>query len=138
MRIALIMSVLWLAGSAQADMVFNAVVDLSFADGPTVSHVQFPPEFSSIAEALSSAPDDGTGPYRVWVREGVYREKLVVTRADVHLIGGDRDSTVIAWDDTGSTTGADGHELGTGGSVTLQVLAPGFRVRNVNGQLELS
>lgn len=100
----------------------DAVVD-ALAGGGTA--------FATIAEALEAAPSDEFGPYRVWIRPGTYREKLEIIRPDVHLLGTDRDDVVISWDDAGSTVGAGGNELGTWGSATLIVSAPGFRAENL-------
>ena len=114
----------------------DALVDPSVASGQLSSQAASAPVFASIAAALSAAPGEDAGPYRVLIRKGIYREKLRITRPDIHLLGEDRDLTVIRWDDTGSTIGADGNELGTGGSATLTILAPGFRAENltvVNG-----
>ena len=112
-----------LAGLVQADFEPDAVVDLSAGgEGPV---------FVTIRDALAAAPGSEHGPYRVLIRPGVYHEKLSVTRPDVHLLGTDRDGVVISWDDTGSTLDADGRELGTWGSATLTVSAPGFRAENL-------
>ena len=87
--------------------------------------------FKTISAALDSAPGAAAGPYRILIRKGFYREKVLVTRPDVHFLGEDRDGVVISWDDTGSTRGPDGRELGTAGSATLTISAPGFRAENL-------
>ena len=127
MRIAVLMLMIGIAGSARGDIEPDAVVGPSVAGSQPSGPVSSVPVFTSIAAALSSAPEEEAGPYRVLIRKGVYREKLRVTRPDVHLFGETRDETVITWDDAGSTPGPDGEELGTWGSATLTVLAPGFR-----------
>ena len=99
----------------------DAVVDQSGA---------LPGSFSTIGEAISSAPSM-QGPFRILVRSGLYREKLLINRPDVHLQGEDRDGVVIRWNDTGSTSGPDERELGTRGSATLTISAPGFRAENL-------
>lgn len=131
MRLALLILMIGLTGSARAGAEPDAVVDPSVASGQLSSQAASAPVFASIAAALSAAPGEDAGPYRVLIRKGVYREKLRITRPDIHLLGEDRDLTVIRWDDTGSTIGADGNELGTGGSATLTILAPGFRAENL-------
>lgn len=112
-----------LPGLCRAAVYADAVVDASAAGrGDT---------FSTVSEALEAAAGSETGPYRVLIRKGVYREKLEVNRPNVHLLGEDRDGVIISWDDTGSTVGPDGNELGTWGSATLIVSAPGFHAENL-------
>lgn len=121
-RIALLFVCLGLAANLVADHGgFDAIVDGSGAMSSTVFH--------TIGEALAAAPAEGS--YRVFLHKGVYREKLDIRRADVHLTGADQDATIISWDDSGSTRGPDGQELGTWGSATLIVRAPGFRLENL-------
>lgn len=131
MRIAVLMLMIGLAGSARGDIEPDAVVDPSVAGSQPSGPGSSVPVFASIAAALSSATEEEAGPYRVLIRKGVYREKLRVTRPDVHLLGETRDGTVITWDDTGSTPGPGGEGLGTWGSATLTVLAPGFQAENL-------
>ena len=112
-----------LSGQVSAEAETTAVVDANSDDAAAV--------FKTISAALESAPRAAAGPYRILIRKGVYREKLVITRPDVHLLGEDRHGVVISWDDTGSTLGPDGRELGTAGSATLTISAPGFRAENL-------
>ncbi len=51
-------------------------------------------EFSSINAALKSAPMDDT-PFIIFLKNGVYTERLEVTRSHVTLKGENRDGTVI-------------------------------------------
>lgn len=119
-RIALLAAGLTISSAAGAD-AFDAVVGGS-VDGSR-------PVFETVGEALAAAPDEG--PYRVLLQQGVYREKLLITRADVHLFGADRGGTVISWNDSAATPGPDGTTLGTPGSATVTVRAPGFRAENL-------
>lgn len=115
---------LFLAFSACLDVAaeeYDAVVGVTLGESL--------PSFHTIREAVAAAPP--IGPYRVWIREGIYREKLDIVRADVHLYGAGREATIISWDDTGSTLGSDSLELGTWGSATVTVRAPGFRAENM-------
>ena len=120
-RVVLLLLVTSLAGGVQGAQGPDAVVDAA-------NRVQG--TFATVGEALAAAPQ-GDGPYRVLLRKGTYREKLFISRPNVQLVGEHRDGVVISWDDTGSTFGPDGKELGTWGSATLIVKAPGFRLENL-------
>lgn len=130
-RLFLIALMLALSGPASAVFVADAVVGRSTVSPHDSGHVKAPPVFGSIAAALAAAPDNGGRPYRVLIRAGLYREKLAVHHPGVHLVGEDRDTTIIAWSDSASDLGPDGLQLGTAGSATLTVLAPDFRMQNL-------
>lgn len=87
--------------------------------------------FASVTAALAAASAERDGPYRVWIADGRYREKLVVSSPDVHLIGESREGVVLTYDDAGGTVGPDGAALGTSRSATLRVTAPGFRAETL-------
>ena len=86
---------------------------------------------ASLGAALASAPADGALPYRVFVPRGHWRQKTIVARPNVHLIGEDRRDSVIAFDAAAGHLAADGTPFGTRGCATLTVRAPGFVARNL-------
>jgi pectinesterase len=45
--------------------------------------------------ALNSLPDTGRGPRRILVRNGIYREKIYLEKANVVIEGEDRDKTIL-------------------------------------------
>lgn len=118
------------SGTVHAKITADAVVDAAFRGGSAVSQ-NVAPVFTTITAALEAAPADQALPYRVFIKKGVYHEKLTVFRAGVNLSGESREETVISWGDSGSSRGPDGEELGTAGSATLTVLAPDFRAQNL-------
>ncbi len=74
----------------------------------------------SISGALSSAPE---GPVSIILGEGVWKEKVTVTRADVTLIS--ECGSVISWGDRHGME-RDGKVMNTGESATFTVAAPSF------------
>lgn len=106
----------------------DAVVDVGYAgeDGARLDGVA---RYRTVGAALAAAPGDG--PYVVSVRNGRYHEKLTVTTPDVRLVGESRDGTVLTFDAHGDTPGPDGEPLGTWGSATVTVRAPGFRAERL-------
>lgn len=108
--------------------LFDAHVDGDYEgrDGALVGERRM---YRTLSAALAAA--EGGEAFRVFLHPGRYREKLVVEHPDLHLVGAHRDSVVITFDDAGGTLGADGQPLGTGGSATLRVAAPGFRAAHL-------
>ena len=78
------------------------------------------------------APRTASGD-RDWDATGASRfeEKLLVDKPHVHLLGAGRDDSIITWSDTGDSPGLDGLPLGTHGSWSVKVSAPGFSARSV-------
>ena len=112
-----------------------AVVDVMYAgrDGVRVGGV---PTYHTLGAALAAAPVDGTAPYVIRIRAGRYREKRSVDRANVWLVGDGRATTVLTYDDAAGTRAAagvtaNGGLLGTRGSWTLRVTAPGFHAAHL-------
>lgn len=87
--------------------------------------------YHTIGEALQSLQGKDSGPSVITIRKGIYREKLSVNAADVHLLGEGRDSTVITCDATADSRDADGKPYGTQGSCTLRITKPDFLADNL-------
>lgn len=87
-------------------------------------------DYTSIQAALDHAPHNSTE-YVVFIRDGVYQEKVEVTRPHVSLIGQSRAHTVIEAATANGMLKADGHKFGTFGSRTLSVNADGFSARSL-------
>ncbi|MEX3071631.1 pectinesterase family protein [Vibrio alginolyticus] len=82
-------------------------------------------DFASIDEALNAAPDNDSH-YVIYIRNGIYQERLDITRANVHLIGEHRDNTVILGSCANGLIRLDGKIPGTYGSRIVNVDACGF------------
>ncbi|MGE4799726.1 pectinesterase family protein [Yersinia hibernica] len=87
-------------------------------------------EFSSINMALKSAPMDDS-PFIIFLKNGVYTERLEVTRNNVTLKGETRDGTVIAANTAAGMLNPQGEKWGTSGSSTVLVNAPNFTAEDL-------
>ena len=63
---------------------FNAVV----GEGETYTTVQ---------AAIDAAPADGT-PYYIFIKKGTYEGHVQINRANTHLVGQNKQNTIITWD----------------------------------------
>jgi pectinesterase len=118
------------AQSGPAAPAYDAVVDAGYTgtDGARVDGVA---RYRSIGGAVAAAPTAARVPYVVSIRNGRYREKLLVDRPGLHFVGESREGTVLTWDATADTKGPDGQPLGTRGSWTLKVVAPDFSLERM-------
>ena len=87
-------------------------------------------DYASIQNAIDHAPT-GDSPYVIYIRNGVYQEKLDITRPNVYLIGQDRDHTIIQAATANGTLKPNGKKFGTFGSRTVSVDADGFQARSL-------
>jgi len=87
--------------------------------------------YPTIGEALRSIKGDHDTRFVILIRKGIYREKLSVDISHVHLLGEDRDGTIISWNATADSRGPDGNPFGTRGCYTLRITKPGFKAKNL-------
>jgi pectinesterase len=87
--------------------------------------------YPSVGAAILSAPLDGTRPYRIGIDAGNWREKILVDRPHIHLIGVHRQACVLSHDTAAGTLKPDGEPWGTWGCASVIVRAPDFRASNL-------
>jgi len=58
-------------------------------------------DFTSVQDAINAAPDNGTKSTVIFIKNGLYHEKIIVPNEKPHLtfIGEDVDSTILSYDD---------------------------------------
>ncbi len=89
--------------------------------------------FTTIQDAFDNIPVGNRVPVTVYVKKGVYRERLVLdTRKDyVSLIGEDKSSTVIVYNNHAGLRLPDGDTVNTWSSATFFVYANNFHAENI-------
>lgn len=112
-----------LVRSASANPVFDAVVGPAAPSGVAA--------YPTLAAAVAAAPADGTRPFRILIGKGRWRERVVIDKPFVHLIGQGRDASVVVDNRYAGTPGADGKPIGTFGTAVIFVRAPDFSARDL-------
>lgn len=87
--------------------------------------------YSSIGAAIDAAPAHSLSPYRIGIEPGLWHEKLVISKPDIHLIGLDRRRSVLSFDAAAGMPGPDGKPWGTSACASVIVCAAGFRAENL-------
>ena len=90
-------------------------------------------------EILHVSPSDNlhdillniTTPTTIYLKKGVYRTKLVIAADNVTLIGEDRETTIIAYDDYAKKTNSDGREYNTFRTFTVCVTGENVVIDNL-------
>ena len=93
-------------------------------------------QYTSLQEAISTAPmkTDPTAPrWVIFVKAGTYRERIYVQRerGNIHVIGEDREKTVIVYHQHANITGPDGKPIGTFRTPTVQIDGDGMIWENL-------
>jgi pectinesterase len=105
-----------------AQLGFDASVGTSVAGAP---------RYASLTDALTAAQIERSRPFRIFIGPGEWREKLIVDKPHIHLIGAHRNASVIVFGAAAGHARPGGEPYGTRGCATLTVRAPGFRASNL-------
>ena len=90
--------------------------------------------FPTIAAAIAAAPTPTIRPWRVLIGPGLWRERLVIDKPAIHLIGTDRAASIVSYDLAAGMPGPDGKPVGTPGCASVFIRAPDFSARNLTLQ----
>lgn len=85
-------------------------------------------DFTTVSEALRSIQ---SGPETIYIRNGVYKERLEITIPDITLVGEDPNKTIITNDYYAEMIMEDGTKRGTFRTYTCLVFTHNFTARNI-------
>ena len=85
-------------------------------------------EYASIQAAVDACPNGGG---LILVRPGEYRERVIVNKDDLRIVGEDRDKTVITHSACAKDLGPDGKEKGTFLSFTMLITGHHVEIENL-------
>lgn len=88
-------------------------------------------DFLSVADAVNAAPEKGS--CKIYIKKGIYKEKLIVDKPYVFFEGEDIKDTVLTYDDGAFMKDETGEPMGTFKTASLHILrsAEGFRAENL-------
>lgn len=92
--------------------------------------------FKTVQEAINAVPDLRKNQTIIYIKKGVYKEKLVLpaTKTNVKFIGEQVDSVVVGFDDYASKLNRFGEQIGTSGSASFFVHGDDFSAENITFQ----
>jgi pectinesterase len=93
-------------------------------------------QFRTVQEAFNAVPDFRKKVTTIFIKKGVYKEKLVLAGSKnfVHLIGEDREKTVLTYDDYNQKKNIFGEDKGTSGSASIYIYGADFSADNLTFQ----
>ena len=92
-----------------------------------------PADFRSVQEALDAVPAGIDIPYLIYIKKGIYQEPIIVDARKnfIHLIGEDKDSTVLTYHNHAGTRLPNGDTLNTWTCASTLVYANNFTAENI-------
>lgn len=93
-------------------------------------------DFRTIQEAINAIPDFRKKETRVFIKNGIYKEKLILpaSKTNVTFLGENVLNTVITYDDYAKKLNIFGEEMGTTGSTSFFIFGNNFKARNITFQ----
>lgn len=90
-------------------------------------------DFFTVQEAVNAVPAFRKKTTTIYVRNGVYDEKVVIpsNKRNIKLRGEDVDKTIITYGDYASRKNVFGEGVGTSGSASIYIYADGFYAENI-------
>lgn len=89
-------------------------------------------DFTTVQAAINAVPDyRKAGPTRIYIKKGMYKEKIVIaeSKQGVQLIG--EDGAVLTYDDYAQKPNVFGEGKGTSGSGSIYIFGPDFFAENI-------
>lgn len=88
-------------------------------------------DFRTIQAAVNSLPKDSSDPVHIFVKAGVYKEKVVIDRPNLTLEGTARDKVLITYDDYALMKDENGKPIGTFATATVLFIGNDFTAKNI-------
>lgn len=90
-------------------------------------------DFKTVQQAVNAAPDHSKSITEIFVKNGTYKERIVVpaNKTNITLIGEDVKTTVLTYDNYAAKLDTTGKPLGTSRSASFYVYASGFTAKNI-------
>ncbi|UOQ97545.1 pectinesterase family protein [Hymenobacter sp. 5317J-9] len=89
--------------------------------------------FRTVQAALDAVPLNNKTPIIIFIRKGIYKEKLNLAKKQnfVKLMGEDLNTTILTFDDYNGRTPANGEPLGTSEASTFRAFGNDFSAENI-------
>ncbi|RDV15311.1 pectin esterase [Pontibacter diazotrophicus] len=90
-------------------------------------------DFLTVQEAINAVPDFRKNQTTIHIKNGVYKEKLVLppSKTAVKFVGEDVQKTILTHDDYAAKKNRFGEEMGTTGSTSFYVFGDDFSAENI-------
>ena len=89
--------------------------------------------YMTVQEAISAVPDFRNFPTFIFIKNGIYKEKIVVpaSKNNIVMMGEELHSTILTYNDFASKPNRFGEEMGTTGSSSFFLFGNDFTAKNI-------
>lgn len=93
-------------------------------------------DFLTIQDLVLQLPDYSKTPIKVFIKNGIYKEKIILptSKTNITFIGEDKTKTILTYDDYASKLNNVGQEIGTSGSASFFIFGDNFTAENITFQ----
>lgn len=93
-------------------------------------------DFLTIQDLVLQLPDYSKTPIKVFIKNGIYKEKIILptSKTNITFIGEDKTKTILTYDDYASKLNNIGQEIGTSGSASFFIFGDNFTAENITFQ----
>ncbi|WP_313386240.1 pectinesterase family protein [Chishuiella sp.] len=93
-------------------------------------------DFLTIQDLVLQLPDYSKTPIKVFIKNGIYKEKIILptSKTNIIFIGEDKTKTILTYDDYASKLNNVGQEIGTSGSASFFIFGDNFTAENITFQ----
>ena len=90
-------------------------------------------DFTTVQDAIDAVPDFRKKPTRILIRNGIYREKIIIpeTKHNLTLVGENKYRTILTWNNYASKMSPLGDTIGTSGSASIYISPDLFTAENI-------
>ncbi|WP_223154564.1 pectinesterase family protein [Aestuariibaculum sediminum] len=90
-------------------------------------------DFTSVQEAINAVPDFRKNETKIFIKNGIYKEKLVLpaSKTNITFVGEDKFKTILTYDDFAQKHNKFGEEMGTTGSSSFFIFGDNFKAENI-------
>lgn len=88
-------------------------------------------DFKSIQEAINQIPPNNMEPVVIFIKKGIYKEKVKIDRPFIHLIGEKAANTIITFDDHAKKLLPNGEPMNTFNSYSIYIGGHDFTAENI-------
>ena len=88
-------------------------------------------DFTTVQQAIDAVPSGDRAPAILLIRSGVYRERVIVHRDNLRIIGEDPEKTIITWSACAKDPDNEGRDRGTFLSFSVLVTGRNVTVENL-------
>jgi pectinesterase len=88
-------------------------------------------DFNNLQDAIDSIPENNSEKVTIFIKEGIYKQKVFIDKPFIELIGENAEKTILTFDDSAWKLFPDGKKMGTFNSFSIFIGGDNFSAENI-------